>query len=398
MGRQSIFVCRMWNISFVKKTIRALIAASFVLAAAALMNTNAGYAFEGEAFCGSDCTSNKTAAAAIDYCMTKYADNAIYAASDDDSRASQGTGFEYAKKVRQIIASESKVKKLAIPFSEENMKKYLLNAKAGSQLVIYGEEGKHSILVFKASEDELWWTERDLYADSRIGYYRTSWEETFQILWSFDMIEKIYQPTQYRLSDSSKLAVQSKDEGGVQLNWTKTKSAKTYVVYRSSSKSKGYRKIATLSGCSYIDTKAPLGTKQYYKVKAVDGKYSNTASAKRKLGMPVGISAESYAQKGKVLISWTKVNEATSYRLERYDALENRYVKIATLKDESYCDTVENGLAESDFTEADCTYYRLRSYDKNSGKTSAYHYFCVWHSESRVEDAAKPLEYMLQGG
>lgn len=397
MKNQSIFVCRMGNTRYMSKVIKLLTAAIFVLAVAVLINTNAGYAFEGENFCGSDCTSNKTAAAAIDYCMTKYADNAIYAASDDNaSNTSQGTGFEYAKKVRQIIAAESKVKKLAIPFSEANMKKYLLNAKAGSQLVLYGEEVKHSIVVLKASEDELWWTESNLYADSRIGYYRTSWDDAFQILWKFDMIEKIYLPTKYRLSDSSKLAVQSKEEGGVQLNWIKSKSAKSYVIYRSSSKSKGYRKIATLSSCNYIDTKAPLATKQYYKVKAVGGKYSNTVSAKRELGMPVGISAESYAQKGKVLISWNKVREATSYRLERYDALENKYVKIATLKDEIYCDTVENGLAESDFMEANCTYYRLRSYDKNSVKTSAYHYFCVWHSENRVEDAVKPLEYVLQ--
>lgn len=396
MGEQSIFICRTEKIRLVKKTIKILIAVSFVLAAAFMTNTNAGYAFEGEHFSGSECTGSKTAAAAIDYCMTKYPDNAVYTENGNNSSNVTGTGFEYAKKVRQSIASESKVKKLSLPFSEDNMKKYLLNAKVGAQVVLYGEEEKHSIIVLKASEGELWWTESNLYADDRIGYYRTSWDEAFQILWKFDMIEKIYLPNKYRLSEAPKAAVQAKDEGVVQLSWTKSKASKSYVIYRSNYKSKGYRKIATVSSCNYIDTNAALGVKQYYKVKTAGGKYSNVVSAKRKLGMPVEISAESYIQKGKLMLSWEKVSEATSYRLERYDALENKYVKIATLKDEIYCDTVENGLAESDFTEADCTYYRLRSYDKNSGKISAYHYFCVWHSENRVEDAAKPLEYMLK--
>lgn len=397
MKNQSIFVCRRGGTRHINKVNKLLTALIFVLAAEVLMNTNAGYAFEGEIFCGSDCTSNKTAAAAIDYCMTKYADNAIYKESDDNaSSMSQGTGFEYAKKIRQTIASESKVKRLEIPFSEDNMKKYLLNAKAGTQLVLYGEERKHSIVVLKASEDELWWTESNLYVDDRIGYYRTSWEDAFHILWNFDMIEKIYLPTEYRLSETPKLTAQAKDEGGIKLCWTKAKNVKSYTIYRSSSKSKGYKKIATVSGeCIFTDMKAPLGKKQYYKVKAVGGKYSNQVSAKRKLAMPTEIELQSYAKKGRVLLSWNEVSEATSYRLERYDALENNYVKIATLKDETYCDTVENGLPESDFTEMDCAYYRLRSYDKNSGKTSTYHYFCVWHSENRVEDGVRPLEYML---
>lgn len=56
------------------------------------------------------------------------------------------------------------------------------------------------------------------------------------------------------------------------ISWTKPKAAKTYRVYRSTNRSTGYQRIATVSSTSYTDTNLKDGTTYYYKVVSVTGK------------------------------------------------------------------------------------------------------------------------------
>ncbi|RDU22130.1 N-acetylmuramoyl-L-alanine amidase [Anaerosacchariphilus polymeriproducens] len=62
------------------------------------------------------------------------------------------------------------------------------------------------------------------------------------------------------------------------ISWTKPKAAKTYRVYRSTNKSSGYQRIATVSSNSYTDTDLKNGTTYYYKIVSVTGKAKSSYS------------------------------------------------------------------------------------------------------------------------
>jgi lysophospholipase L1-like esterase len=60
-------------------------------------------------------------------------------------------------------------------------------------------------------------------------------------------------------------------KGKVKLTWKKVAGAKTYIIYRSTKKNKGYVKIGTVKGgakASYIDKKAKKGKRYYYRIVA----------------------------------------------------------------------------------------------------------------------------------
>ena len=71
------------------------------------------------------------------------------------------------------------------------------------------------------------------------------------------------------------------------ITWEPVEGASRYYVYRSTKKTGGFKKVATVAGQSYTDTKASKGKTYYYKVAAVTnagttGAYSDTVKIKSK--------------------------------------------------------------------------------------------------------------------
>lgn len=70
----------------------------------------------------------------------------------------------------------------------------------------------------------------------------------------------------------------------LKISWKKVSGAKTYDIYRASSKSGEYKKVITTAKLSYSDKKISQNRTYYYKVRAVSGstksKYSTVKSAK----------------------------------------------------------------------------------------------------------------------
>lgn len=90
-----------------------------------------------------------------------------------------------------------------------------------------------------------------------------------------------------KASVPSKVKAKATSQARVKVTWGKAKNAKKYVVYRSTKKKSGFKKLATTSKRSYTDKNVALGKKYYYKVKALDAKgaatkCSKVASAKAK--------------------------------------------------------------------------------------------------------------------
>ena len=71
---------------------------------------------------------------------------------------------------------------------------------------------------------------------------------------------------------------------GLKITWNKVSGAKSYEIYRASSKSGTYKKISTVQSAGYTDKTAAQNRTYYYKVRAVSGKsksnFSSVKSAK----------------------------------------------------------------------------------------------------------------------
>ena len=152
----------------------------------------------------------------------------------------------------------------------------------------------------------------------------------------------------------------------VKLTWQKVKGATGYEVYQYNTKTKKYKKIATVKGTSYTKSGLTVGTSYKFKVRAVNGKivssYSKAVSVKTSLAKVTGLTAKNN-KKGSVKLTWKKVAGATGYKVYQYNTKTKKYSKIATVKSTSYTKTK---------LKTKTTYrYKVRAY-KNVGKTTVH--------------------------
>lgn len=108
-------------------------------------------------------------------------------------------------------------------------------------------------------------------------------------------------------------------ENGVTVKWEKVKGAKSYNVYRRTSKT-GWKLIKNTTKLSYLDTavKNKSGTTYTYTVRAVAGKFRsgyNTGVKIERLSQPVLLSAKS-TPKG-IVVEWESVKGVDYYRVYR---------------------------------------------------------------------------------
>ncbi len=74
-------------------------------------------------------------------------------------------------------------------------------------------------------------------------------------------------------------SAKSTSTSAVKITWKKAKNARTYQVYRATSKKGKYRRIATVKKTYYVNKKLKAGTTYYYKVRALNGKTAGAFSA-----------------------------------------------------------------------------------------------------------------------
>lgn len=82
-------------------------------------------------------------------------------------------------------------------------------------------------------------------------------------------------------SSLSKPEIKAKSSSyeAIKISWAKVKNAKKYYIYRATSKSGEYKKIAETTKLSYSDKKIDQNKTYYYKVKAINGKKSSKYSS-----------------------------------------------------------------------------------------------------------------------
>ncbi|SDB06462.1 N-acetylmuramoyl-L-alanine amidase [Eubacterium oxidoreducens] len=167
----------------------------------------------------------------------------------------------------------------------------------------------------------------------------------------------------------------------LKIKWGKVSGASGYIVYKSTSSSKGFTRIASVSGettCSYTDKNLTAGKTYYYKIKAyvVNNSLTGYGSVSKAVGLATYTSATSLtvvksASGADVSLSWKSLSGAEGYYIYRSTSKSSGYKKVGTVSGKTtvtYKDTT---------TSAGKTYYyKIRPFKtgyqaKSAGKYSS---------------------------
>ncbi|MCD8365768.1 MAG: fibronectin type III domain-containing protein [Clostridiales bacterium] len=161
----------------------------------------------------------------------------------------------------------------------------------------------------------------------------------------------------------------SNTTGGVKIGWSKVAGASGYYIYRSTSSSGTYTKIAAVSGGSTVTYtngtsgtyKVASGKTYYYKVVPYAGSTTGAySSAKGIRYLTAGKISSLINTSDGITIKWSKVSGASGYYIYRGNSKIKTITSVSTV---SYTDTAvksKNGTSYS---------YYVRPYYKNSSGT-----------------------------
>lgn len=149
----------------------------------------------------------------------------------------------------------------------------------------------------------------------------------------------------------------------VSLKWNADDANATYEIFRSTSKTSGFKSIATVEGkegtLCYYDYTLTLGKTYYYNVtKLVDNVItadSNTVSVRIRL-LPVENFKTTITSENNVKLTWDKTSYATSYIIYRSNTKNGTYKKIANPTKTEYID--------KNVSSANSYYYKIRAWKK----------------------------------
>ena len=153
----------------------------------------------------------------------------------------------------------------------------------------------------------------------------------------------------------------------IKLSWKATKGATGYRLYKYNAKTKVYEKMVTTTKTSYTVKGLSAGKVYTFKLRPYTrknnkvnwGGYYETFEAMTRPNKVRNIDFEPLSTKTATL-SWNKVSGATGYRVYKYDAEANEWVKVKTLTSTS-CQ-INSMKSGTDYT------FRVRAYKKLNGR------------------------------
>ena len=165
-------------------------------------------------------------------------------------------------------------------------------------------------------------------------------------------------------------AITSLSSEKMQIAWEKVSGAVNYEIYRSTQKSGGYKKMATLkkSAYKYTDHTVKSGKQYFYKIMVIgnlngtkiSSGYSEPASFRAL--KQVKISSVKEAADVGLKIKWSKVAGATQYKIYRATSKNGKYKNIATVEGKS---TVT--YTDLTATSGKTYYYKVQAYADEIG-------------------------------
>ena len=160
------------------------------------------------------------------------------------------------------------------------------------------------------------------------------------------------------------LKATAKSATSIGLTWRST--ADSYNIYRSTSKTGTYKKIATSTKAGYTDKGLSKGKTYYYKVTAVSGgkesEYSKIVSAKAVAPAPSTVKAVK-TQSGTAKVTWSKTGGTSGYEIYMSSSATNGFKKIKTSGANSAASFTKTGLKTGQ-----TYYFKIRTYTGVNGK------------------------------
>ena len=251
-----------------------------------------------------------------------------------------GQCWGYAEKIRKLFGGGGRTKNVRKKSTKKNIYNALKNVRPGTH-VRFGNSksgsGNHSIAVYKVTEDRIYFSDANWGYANQINHYNMSLAD-FANYHAYNYILWYISPTGgFKTSSVKVITATYEKENKVDVTWRPKTGAKSYTVYRASSKNGKYKKIKTVKSPLYID-KNPLVGNNYYKVKPNNGSMSSPKKAFNKLVIPTVRSI--VTKKGYTKLSWNKIKGAKKYGIYKVDYDESsgkpKYNLLKTVTGTSY--------------------------------------------------------------
>ena len=154
----------------------------------------------------------------------------------------------------------------------------------------------------------------------------------------------------------------------IKISWNAVSNATSYRVYRSSTSGGTYSLLSSPTSNTYVYDNSPLSGYNYYKVTAVNSAGESSYSTSGYFNNTSGITAPSTPTNvtatpigTQILVSWTAVSNATSYKVYRSASANGSYTQVGTPTSNYWSDT--NPLSGNN-------YYKVKAV--NSAGESSY--------------------------
>ncbi len=147
----------------------------------------------------------------------------------------------------------------------------------------------------------------------------------------------------------------------VTLRWSKVTGADKYIIYRKSGSS--YKKIASVTGTSYKDSKLKIGTVYRYSIAAAGGGQTGAKTAvttATKTAAPK-LSAAS-TKKGSASLKWSKVKQAGGYQVVMSSKKSSGYKSVKSLS------AKKTSFTKTKLKSGKTYWFKVRTFIKADGK------------------------------
>ncbi len=181
----------------------------------------------------------------------------------------------------------------------------------------------------------------------------------FMPLYFINAADYAGEPSYSEVIEQKKEVLLSVTKGGnnsLKLSWNELEGSKQYLVYRSTKKTSGFKRIKTLTTNSYTDTKLKYGTTYYYKVVSVVENDKITSEVKSKKVIPNTVTnVKAQAGNKQVKITFSKTSNS-GYEVYRSTDTK-KWTKVTTLTKSSKVSYTNKSLSTNK-----TYYYKVRAY------------------------------------
>lgn len=275
----------------------------------------------------------------------------IYADYLNGNDVYKGAGecYGYAESIRKLFGTSYKQRNYGIKPTTKNVYKKLKNLRPGTHIRFTAKKNgggtAHSVVLLKITKKYIWYTDGNVdyngairYAQEPLGSFcdRQRYSGRKYFVWSREPRGSIPKHNEVSVKTNSFY-----DGPETHVSWLPVKKTKKYIVYRSSMKKSGYKKIAVTKKCCYIDKSENLYGKAFYKIKAVKssgkGITSKPAKALRKVKSPAVYMTTNYeGDYERVDFTWNAVPGAKKYNIYKWNSEKEKATLLKTVSGTSW--------------------------------------------------------------